>query len=149
MVGVINNFGGFYRTEFYFHEARMNGAQIKAPCINHSDYTTTIIGDIIYIGFIHLKSLETRIAKEIPEERSSNGPFTSMDNFIRRVAVSLEQISILIRIGAMRFTKKSKRELLWEAHLYFGKGKNAKYAIDLFNLELPDYKLPPLDETIK
>ena len=23
MVGVINNFGGFYKTEFYFHEARM------------------------------------------------------------------------------------------------------------------------------
>ncbi|MEM6723738.1 MAG: PHP domain-containing protein, partial [Bacteroidota bacterium] len=28
MVAVINNFGGFYRTEYYFHEARMQGAQI-------------------------------------------------------------------------------------------------------------------------
>ena len=35
MVGVINNFGGFYHTEFYFHEARMDGAGIEAPCVNH------------------------------------------------------------------------------------------------------------------
>jgi len=145
MVGVINNFGGFYRTEFYFHEARMSGAKIVAPCVNHSEYTTTILEDVIYIGFIHLKSLESRIAKRIPEERDSNGPFLSMDNFVRRIPISLEQISIIIRIGALRFTGKSKRELLWEAHLYFGKGKNAKYAVDLFNLELPDYHLPPLD----
>ena len=145
MVGVINNFGGFYQTEFYFHEARMDGAEIEAPCINHSDHTTTIAGDTIYIGFIHLKSLETRIGKRIPKERGQNGDFKSLDNFIRRIPVSLEQISILIRIGAFRFTGKSKRELLWEAHLYFGKGKNMKYSVDLFNLELPDYRLPPLD----
>jgi DNA-directed DNA polymerase III PolC len=49
MVGVINNFGGFYRTEFYFHEARMNGATILAPCVNHSNYLTTIYSTQIYI----------------------------------------------------------------------------------------------------
>ena len=36
IVGVINNFGGFYKTEFYVHEARMAGANIHAPCINNS-----------------------------------------------------------------------------------------------------------------
>src|SRR5690606_40056126 len=50
MVGVINNFGGFYKTEFYFHEARMNGAKIQAPCVNTSEYLTTIYKDNIYIG---------------------------------------------------------------------------------------------------
>jgi len=145
MVGVINNFGGFYRTEFYFHEARMDGAEIEAPCANHSDYTTTILGETIYIGFIHLKSLEKRIGEIIPNERKLNGPYRSLDNFIRRIPISLEQISILIRIGTFRFTGKSKRELLWEAHLYFGKGKNTTYDLDLFNLELPDYHLPKLD----
>src|SRR3981189_3261747 len=65
MVGVINNFGGFYKTEFYFHEARMNGATIEAPCLNHSEHLTSIEGDTIYVGFIHLKSLETRVAQSI------------------------------------------------------------------------------------
>jgi DNA-directed DNA polymerase III PolC len=36
MVATINNFGGFYRTELYVHEARMHGGIIQAPCINHS-----------------------------------------------------------------------------------------------------------------
>ncbi|MEM7040900.1 MAG: DNA polymerase III subunit alpha, partial [Bacteroidota bacterium] len=34
MVGVINNFGGFYRTEVYLHEARVAGAIVHAPCVN-------------------------------------------------------------------------------------------------------------------
>ncbi|NJM24603.1 MAG: hypothetical protein HC859_02815 [Bacteroidia bacterium] len=73
MVGVINNFGGFYRTEFYFHEARMNGGVIEAPCVNSSDYLTTISGNRIYIGFIHVKSLEAGIGKRIHVERERNG----------------------------------------------------------------------------
>ncbi len=88
MVGVINNFGGFYRTEFYFHEARMNGAQIEAPCVNNSDYLTTIHGNRIYIGFVHLKSLETKIGQHIETERTNNGPYKSLDNFLRRTPAS-------------------------------------------------------------
>ena len=38
MVAVINNQGGFYRTEVYVHEARMSGATIHNPCVNKSEY---------------------------------------------------------------------------------------------------------------
>jgi DNA polymerase III alpha subunit len=31
IVAVINNFGGFYRTEIYVHEARMAGATVHPP----------------------------------------------------------------------------------------------------------------------
>jgi len=107
MVGVINNFGGFYRTEFYFHEARMNGAQIELPCVNKSEYLTTIYEDQIYIGFVHLKSLETKVGQQIAIERNRNGEFRSLNNFFTRVALGLEQVRILIRIGAFRFTGKT------------------------------------------
>ena len=152
MVGVINNFGGFYRTEFYFHEARMDGASIEAPCINHSEYTTTIYDKSIYMGFIHLKSLEVKNAKFLAEERARNGPFRSLDNFMRRVPLSLEQLRILVRIGAFRFTGKSKRELLWDAYMYYGTTKTlnkdykiARQAPDLFEEEPTRFELPPLD----
>ncbi len=144
MVGVINNFGGFYKTEFYFHEARMWGAEVQAPCVNHSDYFTNIYGKEIYIGFIHLKDLESKIAQVIFPERIRNGPYLNMDNFIRRVPVGLEQIRILIRVGAFRFTGKSKKELLWKAQLYFGQKTNNHYLPDLFNEEPEDYQLPTL-----
>ncbi|HYG20905.1 MAG TPA: DNA polymerase III subunit alpha, partial [Ohtaekwangia sp.] len=100
MVGVINNFGGFYKTEFYFHEARMNGGLIGAPCVNRSEYLTTIEGNHIYIGFVHLKSLETKVARQIAAERLHHGPYSSLDNFLRRNNMGLEQARILIRIGA-------------------------------------------------
>ncbi len=145
MVGVINNFGGFYKTEFYFHEARMNGAHIEAPCVNHSEYLTTIYGTLIYIGFIHLKSLETKVARQIEAERKQHGNYKSLDNFLRRVNLGLEQVRILIRVGAFRFILKTKQQMLWEAMLYFSSTKNRnKTTVDLFDTEPKEYPLPKL-----
>jgi DNA-directed DNA polymerase III PolC len=148
MVGVINNFGGFYKTEFYFHEARMNGAKIEAPCVNTSEYLTTIMADKIFIGFIHLKSLETKVAKQIAHERQARGNYKSLDNFLRRVNLGLEQIRILIRIGAFRFTAKNKQRLLWEAMLFYsGKKKRDKTTAELFDTEPKEFPLPELQRS--
>jgi DNA polymerase III, alpha subunit len=154
MVGVINNFGGFYRTEFYFHEARMNGAQIEAPCVNRSEYLTTIYKNQIYIGFIHLKSLESKIGQHIASERENNGSYKSLDNFLRRTpGIGLEQLRILIRLGAFRFTGKTKQQLLWESMLFFNQtlgnssrkvGRFSESSIDLFETEPKEYPLPEL-----
>lgn len=145
MVGVINNFGGFYKTEFYFHEARMNGAKIEPPCVNHSEYLTTIYRDQIYMGFVHLKSLETKVARQLSAERELKGPYKSLDNFLRRVDLGLEQIRILIRIGAFRFINKTKQQLLWEAMLHFSETKNkTKTTVNLFDTEPKEYPLPTL-----
>ena len=146
MVGVINNFGGFYRTEFYVHEARMSGASINAPCVNHSDHLTTIYGKDIYLGFIHIKSLENKIAQCIAAQRNEHGPYSSLDNFLRRThGLGLEQLRILIRIGAFRFTGKGKQQLLWESMLYFSNAKAKPVTtVDLFDTEPKNYPLPVL-----
>jgi DNA polymerase-3 subunit alpha len=146
MVGVINNFGGFYQTEFYFHEARISGATIEPPCVNNSHYLTTISGTVVYMGFIHLKSLETKIAQEIASERERHGPFTTLNNFLRRIELGLEQIRILIRVGAFRFTGKNKQKLLWEAMLYYSEARVRKPSTaDLFDTEPKEYPLPAFD----
>lgn len=144
MVGVINNFGGYYKTEFYFHEARMNGGKVEAPCVNNSRYLTKIEGDRIFMGFIHLKSLETRFAHQIETERTQGGPFRSLDNFLRRIDSSLEQVRILIRIGAFRFTGKEKQRLLWEAMLFLNTKRMSRPSADLFDTEPAAYPLPEL-----
>jgi len=122
MVAVLNNGGGFYRPEFYVHEARMMGATIHAPCINRSHAVTSIYSRDIYLGYLYLKELETRVMDRILKERKLNGKFTSLEDFLDRVPVSIEQISILIRINAFRFTGVNKHELLWQAHLFLSKG---------------------------
>lgn len=145
MVAVINNFGGFYATEFYVHEARMLGGRIQAPCINHSDRLTTIRGSDIYLGFIHLKGLDSKIAQQLEAARARQGRFLDMNDLLRRVPISLEQIRLLVRMGSLRFTGKSKQRLLWEAMLYFGKGEHkAAPGMCLFNTEPKSYPLPAL-----
>ncbi|MBT8205967.1 MAG: DNA polymerase III subunit alpha, partial [Eudoraea sp.] len=116
MVAVLNNGGGFYRPEFYVHEARMLGAIIHAPCINKSLAVTTIYGKDLYLGFMCLRELESRVMDRILKARESEGPFTSLEDFLDRVFISIEQVSILIRINAFRFTGVNKHELLWQAH---------------------------------
>ncbi len=150
MVGVINNFGGFYRTEFYFHEARMSGANIKAPCVNHSEHLTTIYDDTIYIGFIHLKSLETKIAQLIPLERQKNGTYKSLDNFLRRIPnIGLEQLRILIRLGSFRFTGRTKQQLLWESMLFLSKARaKPSTTVELFDTEPKEFPLPELKRNV-
>lgn len=147
MVATIDNFGGFYSTELYVHEARMHGGIIEAPCINHSFTQTVIHGSTIYLGFMFLQSFESKTIKRIVKERSENGAFLSLDDFIERVPISIEQISILIKINAFRFTGSNKRELLWEAHLKISKHVVQEHVITLFKTERVHYKTPELPST--
>jgi len=145
MVAVINNFGGFYQTWVYFNEARRCGGRVCLPCVNHSDYKTNIIGNEIYIGFIHMANLETATGKSIPGERSLNGPYRSLEDFVGRIDTGLEQLVLLIRIGAFRFTGKPKAELLWEVHLLLGKHKGNVRFNALFAAPVRKYSLPRLE----
>jgi DNA-directed DNA polymerase III PolC len=148
MVGVINNFGGFYHTEFYIHELRMNGADIQAPHINESDHLTNIKGKTVYLGFVHLKYLEKATTEKILSERRANGWFAGLSDFIARVEISLEQMLILIRIGCFRFTGKSKQELLWEAHFILNKRKAVATGNELFRQAgFRELKVPKLEES--
>lgn len=144
MVATINNFGGFYRTELYVHEARMHNGIIEAPCINNSFNETIIKGKTIYLGFMFLHALEVKAIKRIIIERKQNGLFGSLDNFIDRVHISIEQISILIKINAFRFTGINKRELLWEAHLKISNVTFEEHINTLFKTERINYKTPKL-----
>lgn len=144
IVATINNGGGFYRTELYVHEARMHGARIFPPCINRSKNQTVIHGKVIHLGLGFLKSLETNVVESILNERYRAGLFRSLQDFLRRVPISLEQLSILIRIGAFNFTKKSKKELLWNAHFILSKNKKTAPEPTLFQQEVKEFKIPEL-----
>lgn len=147
MVGVINNFGGFYHTEFYIHELRMNGADIQAPDINESNYLTRIKGKTVYLGFVHLKFFEKISIEKVLTERGENGFFLGLADFVARVNISLEQVLILIRIGCFRFTGKSKQALLWEAHFILNKRKTVNTANELFKQAgLRELEVPELEE---
>ncbi|MEM8893483.1 MAG: DNA polymerase III subunit alpha, partial [Bacteroidota bacterium] len=146
MVATVNNGGGFYRRELYLHEARMHGATIEGPCINTSDNACHIHGRTIYLGFGMIKELEESIVTQILLERMKNGVFFTLENFINRVEISLEQLVLLVRIGAFRSTGKSKKTLLWQAYLILGKSKKSVSTQKLFEAPTKSYRLPALYE---
>jgi error-prone DNA polymerase len=153
ITGVINNFGGFYASWVYFNEARISGASLHVPCVNRSEYKTCIRGKDIFLGFIHVANLEADVGRSIRELRMTNdtgrgteeeglsitadcqlptansqhkeSSFINLEDFIQRVPVTLDQLIILIRVGAFRFTGKPKATLLWEAHMLLGKNQSA------------------------
>ncbi|MFE3849141.1 DNA polymerase III subunit alpha [Flavobacterium sp. LB3P45] len=147
MVAVINNQGGFYRTEVYVHEAKMSGATIQNPCVNKSEYETTLYGINVYLGFMHLEGLETKIAHGIITEREENGEFTSLDDFINRIPIGIEGIQILIFIGAFRFTGKTKNQLLVTARLIMVNFKSENRNGMLLQEPIKEYTLPILERS--
>ncbi|MFT7054479.1 MAG: DNA polymerase-3 subunit alpha [Roseivirga sp.] len=144
MVATMNNGGGFYSVELYAHEAYMHGADIQAPCVNQGEYLCTICGKTIFIGFGFIGELERQTAERILTERKENGVFVSFDNFLNRVQVSLDQLRLLIRIDAFRFTGIIKKKLLWEAHFRLGNNKKTAPVEMLFDAEVKRFHIPQL-----
>lgn len=144
MVAVINNFGGFYRSWVYFNEARRWGGKLHLPCVNWSNYNTCIYGQDIYIGFTHIANFESAVANALLDERGRNGDFSSMEDLLQRVNISLEQLFILVKCGALRFTGLSKAQLMWQVHLHLAKRKPNPHVQTLFLTPVKNYTLPTL-----
>jgi len=144
MVATINNGGGFYRWDVYLHEARRHGARVEAPCVNLSDASTVLRGKTIHIGLAVLRDLEHKTIANIRLARIGGGVFKDLYDLVKRTSISLDQLSLLIRVGALRFTGKSKKELLWEAHFMLGTMKPVVPTPDLFDVEPRSFKLPEL-----
>ncbi|NCD41312.1 MAG: DNA polymerase III subunit alpha [Bacteroidia bacterium] len=146
MTAVINNFGGYYHSWVYFNEARRLGAHIAVPCVNRSYYKTRLLEETIYMGFIHIQGLEERVGKGIVANRELYGPYAGLQDFLGRVAAGVEQVVLLVRVGALRFTGMQKAALLWNVHLYFGRARPLSHLRSLFNMPVKAYTLPVLEQ---
>ena len=147
MVAVINNQGGFYRTEVYVHEAKMSGGIINTPCVNNSDYETTLYGIQVFLGLMHLEGLEAKVAHHIVLEREKNGKYKSLEDFINRIPIGIEGIQLLIFIGAFHFTGQTKNQLLVIARLILVNFKPENRNLMLLQEPVKKYQLPVLERS--
>lgn len=148
MVAVLNNWGGFYSRWVYVHELRKAGAAVHLPCVNRSSLKVVIAGTDAYLGFIGVQGLEAKVMEAVVTERTLAGHYQSLEDLIRRTSITLEQCLILVRSGALRFTGKSKKELLWEVYSFLGNQPPRKAGIELFITESKTYSLPELSQTL-
>jgi DNA polymerase-3 subunit alpha len=141
---VINNYGGFYRTEFYVHAARMCGALVEAPCVNHSMAEARLQGTTLWLGLAMVQGLEQRFIAQILNDRSCNGPFSGLTDFTERIPCSLAQMKLLLRIGAFRFTGADRKALMWELHWLLSKSTAVTEPRLLFREPPKSWSLPTL-----
>ncbi|MCP9199681.1 DNA polymerase III subunit alpha [Gramella sp. GC03-9] len=142
MVAALNNGGGFYDTRTYIQEIRRWGGRIHAPCVNKSDHPTAIYGKDVYLGLGYIKELEIKVVQQILENRQFFGEFSSFEDFLDRISISVEQLTLLLKINAFRFTGFDKYHLLWKACFRLNKTKRDIKQPLLFKPEHRDFDLP-------
>ncbi len=101
MSSILTNQGGYYSAAVYIQESKRFGLRILLPDINESEIEYTGHNDWIRIGLMAIKNLSHSTMEKIVEERSRNGKYKSLRDFIRRTGIGYAEASLLIQCGAL------------------------------------------------
>jgi error-prone DNA polymerase len=123
MAAVISNGGGYYSTFGYISEARRMGLRILPPDINTSAIKYTGRARGVRIGLMQLKELGQEAKEAVIHERSKNGLFLSLEDFLKRTSryIHLQDVRILIKAGCFDAVARgeSRPALMWRALRFF------------------------------
>jgi error-prone DNA polymerase len=124
MASVISNGGGYYSTFGYLSEAQRMGLTILGPDINESKVKYTGKNREIRVGLMQLKALSQEGQESIIYERSKNGPFTNVEDFLLRIGchLHLQDVRILIKSGCFDSIANglTRPSLMWQALRFYG-----------------------------
>jgi len=144
MASVISNGGGFYSTFGYLSEAKRMGLKILPPDINQSETKYVGRNKEIRVGLMQLKALSREGRESIIYERSKNGPFTNVENFLLRVGchLHLQDVRILIKAGCLDSIAHglTRPSLMWKALRFYGEDYQEEKCPPLF--PTPAFQLP-------
>jgi error-prone DNA polymerase len=130
MASVISNGGGYYSTLGYLSEARRMGLKILPPDINRSEIKYTGKDREVRVGLMQLKDLSQDSKDTIIHERSKNGPFISLEDFLDRTGshIHLQDVRILIKAGCFdNIVRGTTRPgLMWHALRFFDQKEEEK-----------------------
>ncbi|MCL2833900.1 MAG: DNA polymerase III subunit alpha, partial [Treponema sp.] len=99
MAAVISNQGGFYRPGAYISECRRMGLILEGPDVNLSRWKYYGEGRRVVIGFMSIKGLSITGARRLISERENHGEYKSLQDFMRRVKPSRDDIVALCPAG--------------------------------------------------
>lgn len=92
-------------------DCRKRDVKIELPDINVSDADFKPLGKGIMVGLINIKQVKGA-AEKIVGEREKNGPYTSMQDFIRRVRPDADVLEALAKSGALRSICPDRKKAL-------------------------------------
>lgn len=112
---------GFYPPHMLINDAKRHGTYTQPPDINASGVRCTVISSKnrqIRVGLAFIKGLGEEDAQTIVDERTANGPFQSLADFIRRTSLRQDVIENLIAVGTFDSFGLGRREALWQVGLF-------------------------------
>ncbi|MET0701106.1 MAG: error-prone DNA polymerase [Mycobacterium sp.] len=108
---------GFYSPQSLVADARRHGVLVHGPDVNvslpHANLQNA--GNEVRLGLGAVRHIGDELAERIVENRSANGPFTSLLNLTGRVQLSVPQTEALATAGALGCFGITRREALWAA----------------------------------
>ncbi|HEX6693534.1 MAG TPA: DNA polymerase III subunit alpha, partial [Longimicrobiales bacterium] len=127
---------GFYPPATLVHDARRHGVKVLGPCMRNGEWDCTVetlpgdggravsAGDVgratapngvaLRVGWRHIRGLgdKTRLALQDAHE---SGPFTSIEDVVRRAKLTRQDAIHLARAGALEAFAPGRRRAAWEA----------------------------------
>jgi DNA polymerase-3 subunit alpha/error-prone DNA polymerase len=100
MAAVLSNQGGYYRPQAYISESRRMGLAVQGPDINRSRYRYHAEGSSVIVGLMAIARVGHGAVSSILSERTAGGPFTSLEEFARRVPLQRDDVVALVAAGA-------------------------------------------------
>ena len=122
LCGLLNNQPmGFYPPHVLVNDGKRHGIRVVPPSINasrakcHVEYRND---RAVRVGLAFVKGLSEDEANLIVAERTANGPYRSLPDFVRRISLRTEAIEQMISVGAFDEFGLSRREALWQVGLF-------------------------------
>lgn len=101
---------GFYTPATIVKDARRHGIKMLPVCVANSNVSCNVIADdTIRLGFCVVNGLRREHAERIVKQQ----PFSSLDDFKQRVAISKEELRTLALVGAFNCFSQHRRAAMW------------------------------------
>jgi DNA-directed DNA polymerase III PolC len=119
MAAILSNERGFYTALFYSLEARRLGLKLLLPDVNapSADYEADASETAIRLPLRAIKGLTEATWRQWWQQRQRR-PFTSLEDFARRVAPHESELPLLVDCGAFDSLapELSRPQIFWELH---------------------------------
>ncbi len=108
---------GFYSPQSLVADARRHGVAVHGPDVNAALAHATCANDglDVRMGLGSVRYIGDDLAQRIVDDRTANGPFTSLLDLTARVQLSVPQTEALATAGALGCFGITRREGLWAA----------------------------------
>ena len=116
MAGVLSNGKGFYQPLVYILECHRLGIGLLQPSVNQPGPKFEVCQKSIRVPLTRVKVLSERTRSSLLREREHE-PFTSIQDFFRRVVPSGEEMESMIRVGGFDEFGETRTRQFWQAQV--------------------------------